>query len=226
MNLSIRRKLEMAARVRDFARAHPDANPGHTAAVARLEDRVARAEALAQQEVAGRKTVTGAVVARDQLRGEIRGTIALLVGLARPAAREEPELAAGIVRPRTNVSNQSFLTGARVAAATAVGHRELLQRYGMPDTFPEDLGRMLDRFEATLNEKHAGRAAHVGARAELNAVTAEIMQLVGQLDALNRFRFKRDAEAIGAWRSARNVAWPLNDRGETAAEGGTVRPAA
>jgi len=49
MNISIRRKLEMAARVRDFARAHPDDNQGHTAAVARLEDRVARAEALAQQ---------------------------------------------------------------------------------------------------------------------------------------------------------------------------------
>ena len=96
----------------------------------------------------------------------------------------------------------------------------------MPDTFPEDLGGMLDRFEAALNEKHAGRTAHVGARAELNAVTAEVMQLVGQLDALNRFRFKKDAEAIGAWRSARNVAWPLNDRGEGAPEGGTVRPAA
>ncbi len=222
MNISIRRKLEMAARVRDFARAHPDDNQGHTAAVARLEDRVARAEALAQQEVTGRKTVTGAVVAREQLRGEIRGTVALLAGLARPAAREEPELAAGIVRPRANVSNQSFLTGARVAAATAVGHRELLQRYGMPDTFPEDLGGMLDRFEATLNEKHAGRAAHVGARAELDAVTAEIMQLVRQLDALNRFRFRGDAEALGAWRSARNVAWPLNERGE----GGAVKPAA
>jgi hypothetical protein len=85
--------------------------------------------------------------------------------------------------PARNISNQSFLTGARVAVTTAAGYRELLQRYGMPDTFPEDLGGMLDRFEAALNEKHAGRAAHVGARAELDAVTAEIMQLVGQLDA-------------------------------------------
>jgi hypothetical protein len=90
----------------------------------------------------------------------------------------------------------------------------------MPDTFPEDLGGMLDRFEATLNEKHAGRAAHVGARAELDAVTAEIMQLRRQLDALNRFGFKSNAEALGAWRSARNVAWPRNERGEGALEGG------
>jgi hypothetical protein len=226
MNLSIRRKLAMAASVRDFVRARPADNPGVTAAAARLDDRVARAEVLAQQEVAGRKTVSGAAVTREQLRREIRDTIALLVGLARPAAREEPELAAGIVRPRANVSNQSFLTGARVAAATSVGHRALLQRYGMPDTFPEDLGKMLDRFETTLNEQHSGRAAHVGARAELDAVTAEIMQLVQQLDALNRFRFKNDAEALGAWRSARNVAWPLNGRGEGPAEAGAVKPAA
>jgi hypothetical protein len=60
-----------------------------------------------------------------------------------------------------------------------------------------------------VNEKHNGRAAHVGARAELDAVTSEIMLDVRQLDALNRFFFRNDAEALGAWKSARNVAWPL-----------------
>ena len=37
-------------------------------------------------------------------------------------------------------------------------------------------------------QKHNGRAAHVGARAELDAVTSEIMLIARQLDALNRFR--------------------------------------
>ncbi|HEX6104849.1 MAG TPA: hypothetical protein VFZ26_04655 [Gemmatimonadales bacterium] len=111
----------------------------------------------------------------------------------------------------------------RVATATALAHRELLQRYGMPESFPEDLGRMLDEFEAALNEKHAGRSAHVGAHADLYAVTAEVMGLVRQLDALNRFRFRNDAERLGAWRSARNVAWPAADRRDRPAkEGGAA----
>jgi hypothetical protein len=217
MKGSIRRKLDMAARVRDFVRAHPDANPGHTAAAERLADRLARAEVLAQQAVAGRRAVAGAIASRGNLRQEIAEGLALLAALARGAAREEPDLAAGIARPDSGASNQAFLTRGRVAAATAATHRDLLQRYGMSETFPDDIGRMLDGFEAALNEKHAGQTAQVGAHADLDAVTAEVMQLVRQLDALNRFRFRGDAEALGAWRSARNVAWPAPERQEPAA---------
>jgi hypothetical protein len=78
----------------------------------------------------------------------------------------------------------------------------------MPETFLDELGAALDKFEQALNEKHNGRAAHVGARAELEAVTSEIMLIVRQLDALNRFRFRSDAESLAAWKSARDVAWP------------------
>jgi hypothetical protein len=59
-----------------------------------------------------------------------------------------------------------------------------------------------------LNQQHNGRAAQVGAQAELDAVTSEIMLIVRQLDALNRFRFRSDAESLAAWKSAREVAWP------------------
>ena len=59
-------------------------------------------------------------------------------------AREESDLAAGFVRPRSGSSHQAFLTLARCAATTAAAHRELLQRYGMPETFPMGLVRQLD----------------------------------------------------------------------------------
>ena len=58
-------------------------------AVQRLEERLSRAEVLAQQEVAGRQSVSGAVINKEELRLEIHKTIALLAGLAQPAAREE-----------------------------------------------------------------------------------------------------------------------------------------
>lgn len=226
MHFRIRRKLDMAARVRDFCRTHTDQNPGYTAAVARLEERLVRAEALAQQQVAGRLAVSGAVVNKDQLREEIYHTLGLLAGLAKPASREEAELAVGFVRPRTKLSHQAFLTRARVAAANGSAHRDLLIRYGMPDTFLDDLGAALDRFEQSLNDKHNGRAAHVGARAELEAVTAEIMLIVRQLDALNRFRFRSDAESLAAWKSARDVAWPAQQKEVLPAGGDAQKPAA
>ena len=209
MNYSIRRKLDMAGRVREFCRTHPDQNPGYTAAVARLEERLTRAEALARQEVAGRQSVSGAVVNKEQLRLEIHRTIALLAGLAEPAAREERELAVGIIKPDVNGSHQAFLTRSRVAAATASSHQALLVKYGMPEGFLDQLNAILDQYEQALNQQHAGRAAHVGARAELEAVTSDIMLIVRQLDALNRFRFRTDAQSLAAWKSARDVAWPL-----------------
>lgn len=224
MNAHVRRTLDMAARVREFCRTHPAPNPGHAAAVAQLEERLARAEALADQQVAGQAAVSGAVVNKENLREEIYTTLGLLAGLAKPAAREEAELAVGFARPRTKLSHQAFLTQARVAASNGTAHRDLLIRYGMPDTFLDELGGALDRFERALNDKHNGRAAHVGARAELGAVSAEIMLKVRQLDALNRFSFRKDAESLAAWKSARDVAWP-REKPEPP-EGGSQQPAA
>lgn len=51
MHINIRRKLDMAGRVRDFCRTHPHPSPGYTAAVQWLEELLVRAEALAQQHV-------------------------------------------------------------------------------------------------------------------------------------------------------------------------------
>jgi len=207
MNVHIRRKLDMAGRVRDFCRTHPDPNPGATDAVSRLEDRLARANALAKQEVAGRLAVTGAIANKEEVRQEIQQLVSMLAGLAESAV---PDLRAIILRPVIGLSHQAFLTRARVAADAAEEHKEILTRYGMLDDFLSQLRSSLDRFEQVINEKHVGRAAHVGARAELEAVTAEIMLIVRQLDALNRYRFRKDAESLAAWKSARDVAWPLS----------------
>ncbi|MFL5472547.1 MAG: hypothetical protein ACJ8AM_09335 [Gemmatimonadales bacterium] len=227
MNFSIRRKLDMAGRVRDFCRTHPDQNnPGYTAAVQRLEERVVRAEALAQQEISGRQSVSGAVINKEQLRLEVHKAIALLAGLAEPAAREERELAVGIIRPDVNGSHQAFLTRSRVAAATASSHQELLVRYGLPEKFLEELDAKLNEYEQALNQQHAGRAAHVGARAELEAVTSDVMLIVRQVDALNRFRYRSDPESLAAWKSARDVAWPLPSEKDGPAVGNAVKPAA
>ena len=167
--------------------------------------------------------MSGAIANKEQLRQEIQQTLNLLAGLAESAVLEEPDLRVIFVRSPIALSHQAFLTRARVAADAAVEHKEILIRYGMLDDFLTQLGSSLDRFEQVLNEKHVGRAAHVGARAELESVTAEIMLIVRQLDALCRYRFRKDAELLAAWRSARDVTWPLSPEKAT---GDQQKPAA
>src|SRR2546430_9807068 len=53
MNAVLRRRLERAARVRDFIRAHKTDGTGEGTALARLEELLQRAEALAAQQRSG-----------------------------------------------------------------------------------------------------------------------------------------------------------------------------
>jgi hypothetical protein len=98
----------------------------------------------------------------------------------------------------------------------------------MPATFLEDLSSLVDQYEQAISDKLAGRSAHVGASAELEAVTSEIMLVVHLLDRLNRVRFRKDGELFAAWKSARDVAWPLPNREDTppSGDGNGVAPAA
>lgn len=54
-----KRKLEMGKRALEFCRAHPDSNPQWTAAVARLEALLARADQLQALEANQRKLHAG-----------------------------------------------------------------------------------------------------------------------------------------------------------------------
>ena len=70
---------------------------------------------------------------------------------------------------------------------------------------------------------------YVGASADLDSVVSEISQQVRLLDGLVRYRFGGNAELMGAWASARNVAGPFRSHGAPPAGGVTpdvVRPAA
>jgi len=212
MDTDIRLKLGMAGSIREVARAHPIDNPGFTAAVARLEDRLGRAEALSQQHITARRGASGAVLAKQRVRREIQAKLGLLSGLAGAAGHEEPELVPSFAVPRPNASDRVFIARARAALAAAEKYRELLTKYGMGDTVTTELTQAIDRMEAAIAEKASARSSHVGARAELEAVTDEIMQLVDQLDALVRYHYRSDAEILGAWGSARNIAWRQGSR--------------
>ena len=225
MRSSTRRKLEMAVRVRDFTRAHPFSDPVHGAVVTRFEERLARVQALAIQEQAGRLDAASAGRHRREVRRGLETELMrYVVRVGEMVAREHPELAGRFKAPEHNASNAAFLARAWDLLNLAKANQELLAQHGLTATQLENLGSAVTRFEGSTERANAGRREHVGARADLGSVTADLMDLVGLLEVLNRSRFADDAESLASWESARNVAGPSRAKPDQPETGGTVPP--
>lgn len=125
---------------------------------------------------------------------------------------------------------------ARKLLEEGTADRELLAKHGLSETLLEDLRAALDEFDASLLETSDGKLEHVQARAELDALSGEVTQLVAVLDGINRYRFERDPELLVAWESAKHVqSGPQAEKVENPgspsprpvqAEPGEVQPAA
>lgn len=233
MDARTRRTVEMGTRSLEFSHAHPHTSAGYAAALARLQDRLDRAEVLAAQQMEGLRTVRVATARKLELSKLLRGAhLAHVSQVGKVAAREVPELERTFeFRPGTR-AYLAFRTAARGMMAEAESHKEVMVRHGLDESVLEGLRVGLDQFDAAVDQGLAGRQAHVGASAELFAVAEEIVQIVRVMDGLNRTRFLNDAEALARWESASNLpARRGSSNGKPAAEvtppeGGEARPAA
>lgn len=231
MNAMLRRRLERAARVRDFIRAHRTDGAGEATALTHLEELIQRAETLAAQQQAGVVATRAATMQRDKLRRALQTKLLKYLGaVGAVAAKEHTELAAQF-RLRPNAPNQVLLTTARRMLEKATTERDLLVSRGMSATLPDDLAAAVAEFENTLEATRAGKRDHVGASADLQAVAAEIAEQVRLLDGLVRYRFGDNVELMSAWASARDVLGPFRSQvkpepgtGETPGGAGTGNP--
>lgn len=217
MDSLIQIKLEVGGRVVGFCHAHPSDNAGLNTAVVKLEDRLARASTLSQQHERGQIVVKASVLTKSGLRAAVRDGLILVAGLADAAAAEQPDLAVRIRIPAERLNRLEFITKSRVAVQLATEVEPLLKQYGLPDTLLAEISAAIDRIELTEGAKEVGRNAQVGASADLDKVTAEVMRLLRQLDRLNRHRFKDDAELLAAWVRARNIPLPNREKPEVKA---------
>ena len=227
MNTIVRRRLEMAVRVRDFLRAHRTEVSAEAIALDRLEQMVGRAETLTAQQRAGVVTSRSATVQREDLKRDIRALLQFVAAAGVVAGKDRVDLPVQFRMPPSHGTIQAFLTVAHGMLDQATANRDLLVSLGMSASLLDDLARALGEFEKTLEATRAGRRDHVGASADLQVVTAEIVEQVRLLDGLVRYRFGDNAELMGAWISARNVLGPFRSKGEPdAGEGQTPAQAA
>lgn len=216
MNAVLRRRLEMAVRVRGFLRAHRTDGLGDGGtAVARFEVLVDRAQGLIAQQRAGVVATRSASVQRHGLRRALQTKLLrYLAAVGGVAAKGNPELAAQFRQPNHGTSQVSFLTTARGMLEKATAQKDVLVSYGLTPTLLDDLTKAIADFEQTLEVSQAGRRDHVGASADLEAVASEIAEQLKVLDGLVRYRFGDNPELMGAWTSARNVLGPFKSKDE------------
>lgn len=206
MNAQVRRKIEMATRVRDFSRAHPSGDAGYETVLTRLEGILSRTDALAAQQRAGTIAAREANARRLELRRALQFQLLHhLVRVGDVVADQRPDLAGRFRLPSVNSTHRAFLTAAKQMLATAIEERDFLVSQGLAGSFLDDFGTELTEYEETTAAANAGRRQHTGARAELEVVVAELMKLVELLDGLNRYRFRQDPDRKAAWDSARNL---------------------
>jgi hypothetical protein len=223
-----RRLVETGKRVVAFFEEHREQVPGDLPPLARLKEILARADQLILQQRDGISEVRAATVEKRELRRKIRRThLPYFTRIAEAAGVERPELAKKFELPDAALPYLAFRSAVQGILAEAQSQQELLARYGLVDPAPKSLAEAVAQFDRAVERGDTGRRAHVGARAELEAICDEILQKVRQLDGLARFRFASDAEGFAAWRSASNTIGPA--RGPSAPpppQGGEAKPAA
>ena len=220
MRADLRRRLEAAARVRDFLRAHQTDGVGEGLGLAKLEELLGRAEALASQQRAGVAAERYATEQRRGVREALQKKVLVYLRVVgEVAAQQNAELAGQFRLPPSNASTYELLTMGRTLLEKATPHKELLVQLGMAEGVLDELGTTLDEFERTLEATRAGRRDHVGATADLLKVLSQITEQVKLLDGVVKYRFGDNAELMGAWASARNVLGPFRSKTEPEAGG-------
>jgi len=215
-------RLEMGGQVLAHSKAHPSDDPNHTALVVRLEDRHTRGLALTQQAVDGEFTVHSSVRGKEELKQVIRQHLMALNGVAQLASVEQAGIEVLIQVPPAGRAHSKFLAVTRVMLGRVTENSDIFRRHGLPDTFVAEVTALTDQYERAVRTKQSGTQTHVGANADLEAVTMEIMRIAKALDRLNRVRFRKDPERLATWKSARDMPWP-SDKPEGASP---VEPAA
>jgi len=188
-----------------FGKAHPDPSAGFTAAQGALEAGVDRADALATQQRTGTIIEGAANGRKNRYRDKVLPPVLNhLIRVAVVASKDVPELARTFQMPDDD-SYFAFRTAIGSMAEAARVHLDLLVRHGLVESLLTSLEQTIVQLDQATAEADEGRRAHVGASADLEVVSHDLMKLVKVMDGLNRFRFADVAEKLAAWESASKV---------------------
>ena len=220
----------MGDRALNFSLAHTDASPGYAEALAGLQQRLTRARQLAEIQQDGINQRKAANKRKSELRLQMQKTqLRHLSRVAQVAAQQNPALNGKLVLRNAPRPYRSFRALAGTMVAEAQVEKELLVKYGLADTVLNSLVESMSQFDQAMGESTDALRAHVSARVELEVLADQVVDIVGVMDALNRFRFAADPAVLAEWDTVSNVITPVrtaDDPDVPPTPGGEIKPAA
>lgn len=209
MDRLIRRKLTMARRALEFARAYPSTDASWSGVVSRLEELLSRADTLALTERQGRADRATASRARRELRARIHADhLRHLGATAEVAFKEELAVPGGFRVPRGNAPYLAFIAAARAMHAAGEGARERLIAVGLGETLLDDLRVALGELEQVGEVATTSRRSHMVARGELRELGDALTEQVRLLDGLLRPRLRQEPGLRDTWERIRTLEGP------------------
>lgn len=218
MKTSLQLRLAMYVRLQDFLLAYPFGDPPADGLVKVYRDKVTRIRTLVTQQQDGVTSRKAQNAKHREIRGQItREPLRHLKGVAKGLGPEVKELAAGLSRSVIDLNREEFLATVTSVQAAVKANHDTLRANGMAEDTSAILDGMVAAYGEALADANAGLRAHTGAVAELKVLSRDVMKLVKQLDGMVLFRFRDQPDVLGAWVSARNVAWPVAETPEAQA---------
>ncbi len=218
MNVALRLLVVMWTRLADFLRAFPLGDEPADQVVARFREKLARVQFLMDQHEEGKVLRQAETRRHKALRQRIvQFPLRHVAAVASSLGLEHASIGDVLTQSVRQMPAPLFMSTVRTIAATAREHHDLLRANGMSEGTVEELDALAAEYDQAVSDANAGRRAHTGARAELRLLSKELKQLVRQLDGIVVYRFRDNPDRLGAWVSARNVAWPIAEPATPAA---------
>ena len=206
MNITIVRTTDMLERiVRYFLeRAITSPTARFTAAHAIVVATITALRGAAQNQSAGLSDITGGVDACGSLRKELRNYLRDINRTGRVLDKDHPGIGGTFRLPRSMTAMQ-LLASAEIIEAAATELETEFVAAGLPASFLTELANLIDGYRDAIAQKHDGRIQRSGGTAELKAQAARGIEAARELDMFVRNHFRGDADAIGAWATARRI---------------------
>jgi hypothetical protein len=237
MNRRSNSRLNMGLRVLEFSQANPIDSAGFVTTRKQLQEQVALARQLVEEQQRGITEVRGATGTKERLKRAIRRNHLIhFEGVAIRAASEVPEVVKQFDLPRLPIRGLDFRAAARTMVEAAEQQKELLAKHGLMDEIVTRTRALLDEYDGAVERGAEGRRIHIGASAKLETATTGIVQLVNVLDGMYRFAFADDSSQLASWVAASNIIGPPRAGGQSSSpqtpatgappSSGSINPAA
>jgi len=199
--------LHTATRAVEFFKAYPPPNPVATSLLERLATLIADFQTLGEAE--GNNDAAKVVATRRRVSVERYIRLYFLrpiAGFAVAAFPDDPEQVAHFrLPPKGSRAFGAFVVAVRRILGNVRQHHELLEAQGMDPALPDQLAETLAECESLPSIQATRSLAAKGARTSLEATTSGIMDILQQLDAINRHRLRDDPKLLEAWRAIRTI---------------------